>query len=205
MTRQFTRWLLITMVVPIVLTVAAPFAQAETNEQYEACKTLGGEYEERRTDCDPECKTTYICRFKEGWSRVCDEQGVCSQVQDGASGNTSSSSETAQQEEGDSDNEWDNESGQSFEDCVADAGDYCRDQCADEEGFDAVDCARSCLESQEGQCEEHDYESDDSYGSDDECVECVDLCEDACDRLRQSWRRDNCLSECKSRCDYVCD
>jgi hypothetical protein len=97
MTRQFIRCLLAIMVVPIILAVAASPAQAETNKHYEACQTLGGEYEERRTDCDPECKTTYICRFKEGWSRVCDDQGVCNQVQDGSSGNTPNSAESSQQ------------------------------------------------------------------------------------------------------------
>ena len=195
------------LLVPIILAVSASPAQAETNQHYEACQTLGGEYEERRTDCDPECKTTYICRFKEGWSRVCDDQGVCNQVQDGSSGNTSGASDSSQQENGGSDDDWSVESGDSFEDCVDEARDQCRNQCDDEVGFDAVDCARSCLEGLEGQCEENDYGSDgsDSDQSVGECEECLDLCEDACDRFRQSLRRDNCLSECKSRCDYVCD
>jgi hypothetical protein len=207
MTRQFTRCLLAIMVVPIILAVAASPTQAETNKHYEACQTLGGEYEERRTNCDPECKTTYICRFKEGWSRVCDDQGVCNQVQDGSSGNTPNSAESSQQEDGDSDDDWNAESGDSFEDCVDKASDHCRNQCDDEVGFDAVDCARSCLEDLEGQCEEYDYGSDDSSSdqSNEECEECQVLCEDACGRLRQSWRRDTCLSECKSRCDNVCD
>ena len=199
MTRQFTRWLLTIMVVPIVVAIAASPIQAETNEHYEACKTLGGEYEERRIDCDPECKTTYICRFKEGWSRVCDEQGVCNQIQDDSSGNASSSSESSQQEDG---GDEDDESQYSFEECADEARDYCRDQCDDGYGLDAVDCARSCLE---GRCEDYLYESDDSDRSGEDCEECVDLCEDACDGLRQTWRRDNCLSECKSRCDYACD
>ena len=195
------------LLVPIILAVAASTAQAETNQYYEACQTLGGEYEERRTNCKPECETTYICRFNEGWSRVCDDQGVCNQVQDGASGVTPNSSESSQQEDGDSDDDWNVESGESFEDCVDEASDHCRNQCEDEVGFDAVDCARSCLEGLEGQCEEYDYGSDDfdSDRSDEECEECLVLCEDVCDRLRQSWRRDNCLSECKSRCDHVCD
>lgn len=201
MTKQFTRWLLISLTVSIVLAVAAPFAQAGSNEQYEACKTLGGEYEERRTDCDPECKTTYICRFKEGWSRVCDDQGACSQVQDDISGSTSSSSDVGQEKEDDATN---TESGQSFEDCVADAADHCRDKCDDTWGLDAVDCKRDCLEGMEGQCEEYDNGSDNNNGSNDECGECVDVCEDACDRLLQSWRRDNCNSECESRCNNVC-
>jgi hypothetical protein len=204
MTRQFTRWLLTTTAVSIILAIAAPFAQAESNKQYEACKTLGGEYEERRTDCDPECKTTYICRFNEGWSRVCDDQGVCSQVQDGANGNSSNTSEAAQENVGDSNNASDTESGQSFEDCVADAADHCRDKCDDKWGLDEVDCKRDCLEGMEGQCEEYDSGSDNENGSNDECGECVDVCEDACDRLLQSWRRDNCMSECESRCNNVC-
>lgn len=193
------------MVVPVILAVAAPTAQAETNQHYEACQTLGGEYEEHRTDCNPECKTTYICRFKEGWSRVCDDQGVCNQVQDSSSGNTPGASESSQQENTDSDDNRTVESWDSFEDCVDDASDHCRNQCDDEVGFGAVDCARSCLEGREGQCEEYDYGSDASDRSDGECEECLNLCEDACDMFRQSWRRDDCLSECKSRCDYRCN
>lgn len=131
MTKQFTRWLLTILIVPLILAVGTPFAQAESHEQ-------------------------------------------------------------------------DNDSVQSFEDCVADAADHCRDQCDDEYGLRALDCARDCLEKREGECEEYDYESDDSEGSEDECQECENLCEDACDRFQQKWRRDNCLSDCKSRCDYLC-
>ena len=95
----------------------------------------------------------------------------------------------------------------SFDDCVDGASDHRRNKCDDEVGLDAVDCARSCLEGLEGQCEEYDYGTDDSSSDrpNEECEECQVLCEDVCDRFRQSSRRDNCLSECKSRCDDVCD
>lgn len=68
---------------PVILAATAPVAQAETNKIYEACQTLGGDYEERRTDCNPDCKSTYICNFEEGWSRVCDDQGNCGLDQEG--------------------------------------------------------------------------------------------------------------------------
>lgn len=205
MTRQLPHSLLMTVFATVILTVTASPVQAETNKHYEACQTLGGEYEERRTDCKPECKTTYICRFGDGWSRVCDEQGVCNQVQDGTSGTPVGGSESSEQDDAGSHDDSNTESGGSSEDCVADAADHCRAKCDDKLGFDAVDCARSCLEDMEGHCEEYDTESHDSGGSDGECEDCVDLCENACDRILQSWRRDNCLSECKSRCDNVCD
>jgi hypothetical protein len=200
MTRQC---LLTTMVVPIILAVAAFSAQAETNQHYEACQTLGGEYEERRTNCKPECETTYICRFGDGWSRVCDEQGVCEQVQDGAAAAAAAPAATESSEPDDVESS--SESEMSFEECVEDAADYCRAQCDDEYGIDAVECARDCLEDQEGQCEDYDTESDYDDIVDGECEECEDLCVDACGRFRQSWRRDNCRSECKSRCDDVCN
>ena len=205
MTIKFTRYLLTTMVVPIILAIAASPALAETNQYYEACKALGGKYEERRTDCEPECKTTYICYFKEGGSRVCDDQGVCKVYEEGSSGNTSTSSESSSQNESDSGDDGSVASFDSFEDCVDEARYDCRDQCDDEIGFDAIDCKRSCLEGLEGQCEEYDYESEEyDSGSDEDCDDCLELCEDACDILLQSRRRDNCRSECKSRCDNEC-
>jgi len=202
MTRQLTLSLLMAVLTAVILAVTAPLAQAETNKHYEACQTLDGEYEERRTDCNPECKTTYICRFGEGWSRVCDEQGVCEQVQDGAS---EAASSTAEQDDTDSQDDSSTENEMSFEDCVADAANQCRARCDDEIGFGAVDCKRDCLEDKEGQCEEYDSDLYDSSASDGECEDCLDVCESACDRLLQSWRRDNCLSECESRCEYRCD
>jgi hypothetical protein len=200
MTRRLIPYVLMTVFATVSLTATSPI-QAQANKHYEACQTLGGEYEERRTNCKPECETTYICRFGDGWSRVCDEQGQCKQVQD-ESGTTSSDTEDSSEQD---DVDSSNESDMSFEDCVADAADYCRTKCDDQSGIDAVDCARSCLEDQEGRCEEYDADSDYAASSDGECEECQDLCEDACDRFRQSWRRDNCRSECKSRCDNVCN
>ena len=205
MTRLLTLYLLMTVVATVVLAVAAPLAQAETNKHYEACQTLDGEYEERRTDCNPECKTTYICRFGEGWSRVCDEQGVCEQVQDGASEAATGDTEPAEQDDADSQDDSNTESEISLEECVADATDQCRAQCNNRIGYGAVDCARDCLEEKEGQCQEYNSDLVDSVASDGECEECVEVCESACDRFRQSWRRDNCLSECESRCEYLCD
>jgi len=205
MTRQLTLYLLMTMFATVMLAATTSPLQAQANKHYEACQTLGGEYEERRTNCKPECETTYICRFGDGWSRVCNEQGVCNQVQDGTGGTTTGAAESSEQDSADSHDNSTTESEDSFEDCVADAADYCRDKCDDEYGIEAVDCARSCLEDMEGQCEEYDTESDYADGPDDECEECQNLCEDACDRFRQSWRRDDCRSECKSRCDNVCD
>ena len=195
MTTQFTRYLLTTMVVPIILAIAAFPVLAETNQYYEACKALGGKYEERRTDCEPECKTTYICNFKEGGSRVCDDQGVCKMYEENSSGSSATSSESSSQDESDSGDEGIVDSFDSFEDCVDEARNDCRNQCDDEMGLNAIDCQRSCLE---GQCEEYDQ------GSGEDCNDCLNLCEDACDNLLQSWRRDNCRSECKSRCDNEC-
>ena len=200
MTKRLTPYLLMTMFATFFLIATSP-TQAQTNKHYEACQTLGGEYEERRTNCKPECETTYICHFGDGWSRVCDELGQCEQVQDESVTTSSDTEDSSEQDDVDSSNESD----MSFEDCVADAADYCRTKCDDERGFDAVDCARSCLEDQEGRCEEYDTGSDYADSSDGECEECQDLCENACDRFQQSWRRDNCRSECSSRCDYVCN
>jgi hypothetical protein len=200
MTSRSILYLLMTVFATVILT-ATPPAQAQANKHYEACQTLGGEYEEHRTNCKPECETTYICRFGDGWSRVCDEQGVCKQIQE-ESGATKSDAENSS---GYDDVDSSSESDMSFEDCVADAADFCRAQCDDESGFDAVDCARDCLEDREGQCEEYDTDSNYADNSDGECEECQDVCEDACDRFRQSWRRDSCRSECKSRCNYLCD
>jgi hypothetical protein len=107
------------MVVPIMFALAAPPAQAAANSQFEACKTLGGEYEERRSDCNPDCKTTYICRFDEGWSRVCDEKGVCKQGQD---------SQSSQQADEDSDESDDSDSSALSEECE-DCLDLCEGAC----------------------------------------------------------------------------
>lgn len=54
-----------------------PAAAAQGNPYYDACKTFGGTYEERRTNCEPECETTYICRFSDSEGRMCDDQGNC--------------------------------------------------------------------------------------------------------------------------------
>ena len=126
---QVKKLFLLLLAVPIILAAAASPAQAEMNQIYEACQTLGGEYEERRTDCDPECKTTYICSFEEGWSRVCDDQGVCNQVQDSSSGNMPGASESSQQENSDSDDDYgSDDSDQSDGECEV-CLDLCEDAC----------------------------------------------------------------------------
>ena len=149
---QMRKLFLLLLVVPIILAAAASSAQAETNQIYEACQTLGGEYEERRTDCNPECKTTYICGFKEGWSHVCDDQGVCNQVQDGSSGNTPVASESSQQENSYSDDDYgsdDSDSDQSGEECDA-CLDLCEDAC---ENFRQSWRRDSCLSECKSRCD----------------------------------------------------
>jgi len=136
----------------LIIAAAAPPAQAETNQIYEACQTLGGEYEERRTGCDPECTTTYICSFNEGWSHVCDDQGVCNQVQEGLSGNTPLASESSRQENGDADDDYgsdDSDSDQSDGECEV-CLDLCEDAC---ENFRQSWRRDSCLSECKSRCD----------------------------------------------------
>ena len=149
---QVKKLFLLLLVVPIILAAAASPAQAETNQIYEACKTLGGEYGERRTDCDPECKTTYVCSFEEGWSRVCDDQGACDQGQGSSSGNTPVASESSQQDNGDSDDDYgseDSDSDQAVEECEV-CLDLCEDAC---DGFRQSWRRDNCLSECESRCD----------------------------------------------------
>ena len=149
---QVKKLFLLLLAVPIILAAAASSAQAEMNQIYEACQTLGGEYEERRTDCDPECKTTYICSFNEGWSHVCDDQGVCNQVQDSSSGNMPGASESSQQESSDSDDDYgsdDSDSDQSDGECEV-CVDLCEDAC---DSFRQSWRRDSCLEGCKSRCD----------------------------------------------------
>lgn len=146
--------LLCLLVVPVILAVAVPTAQAETNRVYEACQTLGGEYGERRTDCNPECETTYICSFDDGWARVCDDQGVCNQEQGSSSGNTPPASESSQQEDGDSDDDYgsddsESDSGESGGECGA-CMDLCDDAC---DRFRQSWRREACVSECESRCE----------------------------------------------------
>ena len=45
-----------------------------------ACKTLGGSYEQSIKGCDPDCITTYTCKFEDSTGRICDEKGRCASI-----------------------------------------------------------------------------------------------------------------------------
>ena len=188
----------------------APAAVAEENPFYTACETLGGTYEERRTGCDPDCVTTYICRFDDGTGRTCDEEGSCGPL-DGAteSSSTSSAAPTSSSSESASGSE-----AASYEDCVSDARDACQDECGGMSRREALDCLRSCTEDA---CGNPDDDGDDwpddredegsstsSATSDSACSDCMSACKDDCADIRRPRQKQACVSKCKSKCEDEC-
>ena len=188
-------WLMVAGLVLTGAAVTAPPALAEGNPYFEACKTFGGEYEERRTGCDPECETTYICRFADGRGRMCDDEGTCAPLGDdiSASGDESASA---------SDDDVAASSGQ-YEDrteCMQAERSTCQDQCSGKDRSEMKSCLSPCLDDACG-----DYESsssEDSLSSSDEgsVEDCKSQCDEKCSKARGPMKR-KCQEQCENACE----
>lgn len=193
------KWLLVAALALTPAAVAAPPAPAEGNPYYEACKTFGGEYEERRVGCDPDCVITYICEFEDGSGRMCGEEGNCAPLGDDIS---ASSDESAAASDDDSAAS----SGQYADrgECLQAERSACQDQCSGKSRTEMASCLGACLDDACG-----DYESsssgDSSSSSDEESDEgsvedCKSQCDEKCSKARGPMKR-----KCQEQCEKACE
>lgn len=214
MSTRRTQWLLSAALL-LVATGVPIQAIAQGNPYYEACKTLDGVYEERRTGCDPECETTYICQFSDGSGRICDEQGSCGSIGETSVGNATAAAPSEKTPESDStasDSSFDEAIAyESYDECVGESSDECKDRCSGKSRRDALDCGRACVEDLCGDyegtssVESSEATASTSDSSSSECSECESACRQECSSVRGPRQKRECADNCSSKCKAVCD
>ena len=104
-----------------------------------ACKILGGQYEKVSKGCDPDCVTSYICRFDDGTARYCDHEGACSSLSNStAPPNTTEETEISQHDEA-------SQHSTSCDDCKDTKELYCKQICPTWPPGKKQRCRQDCL------------------------------------------------------------